>query len=102
MTNKIEHRRYRKSICRMALPLMLASVLVLPVGFAGSAQAQTFSVLHTFTGGNIGGPGGSGPQADFLVRDGAGNLYGTTTYGGGGLGVCAIDIGCGVATRLRA
>ncbi len=33
-----------------------------------------------------------------MVRDAAGNLYGTTTYGGGGLSVCSI--GCGVAYKL--
>ena len=41
------------------------------------AEAQTFSVLHTFTG----GPGGAAPSAG-LTLDRAGNLYGTTSHGG--------------------
>jgi hypothetical protein len=40
-------------------------------------QAQTFTVLYSFTGGTD----GSSPQAG-LVRDKAGNLYGTTVQGG--------------------
>jgi uncharacterized repeat protein (TIGR03803 family) len=50
------------------------------VGFAASAppaQGQTFTVLYSFKGGTDGeGPNGS------VVRDAAGNLYGTTSYGG--------------------
>jgi uncharacterized repeat protein (TIGR03803 family) len=42
-----------------------------------TAQAQTLHVLHAFTGGTDGGyPLGS------LLRDAAGNLYGTTSDGG--------------------
>jgi uncharacterized repeat protein (TIGR03803 family) len=40
-------------------------------------QAQTFSVVHNFTGGSDGG----GPLSGFVI-DGAGNLYGTTNAGG--------------------
>jgi len=46
-----------------------------------SAQAQTFSVLHSFTGAE-----GGNPDAG-LIRDASGNLYGTTPKGGAhGLG----------------
>jgi uncharacterized repeat protein (TIGR03803 family) len=41
------------------------------------AVAQTFKVVHNFTGGNDGG----GPLSGFIV-DSAGNLYGTTNSGG--------------------
>ncbi len=41
------------------------------------AEAQTFSVVHNFTGGSDGG----GPLNGF-TSDGAGNLYGTTSSGG--------------------
>src|SRR5258708_20037028 len=51
---------------------MAAVVLALP------AQAQTYTVLYNFTG--TGGDGG-GPIGR-LIRDSAGNLYGTTTGGG--------------------
>ncbi len=44
---------------------------------SASAQAQTFTVLHSFTGENDGGE----PQAS-LTLDGAGNLYGTASAGG--------------------
>jgi uncharacterized repeat protein (TIGR03803 family) len=39
--------------------------------------ARNLTVLHAFTGGADGG----GPQAG-VIRDSAGNLYGTTAYGG--------------------
>lgn len=41
------------------------------------AQAQTFSLVHTFTGGSDGGS----PFSGFII-DKAGNLYGTASYGG--------------------
>jgi uncharacterized repeat protein (TIGR03803 family) len=41
------------------------------------AQAQTFSVIHNFTGGSDGG----NPLAGFAI-DAAGNFYGTTSAGG--------------------
>jgi uncharacterized repeat protein (TIGR03803 family) len=43
---------------------------------AQSARAQTFTVIHTFTG-----PDGSYPQTGVTI-DAAGNLYGTTVGGG--------------------
>jgi uncharacterized repeat protein (TIGR03803 family) len=56
-------------------------VFTLAVGLglveATPAYAQTFSVVHNFTGGSDGG----GPLNGF-TGDGAGNLYGTTESGG--------------------
>lgn len=57
-------------LCSLALLLAIA-LLALPV-----AQAQTFTVLHTFTGLD-----GLTPYAGVAV-DGAANLYGTTFAGG--------------------
>jgi uncharacterized repeat protein (TIGR03803 family) len=57
--------------------LTLAVALVLGVGATQPAQARTFTVLYNFTGGADGG----NPYAG-LVRDRAGNLYGTTLQGG--------------------
>jgi uncharacterized repeat protein (TIGR03803 family) len=55
----------------------MAIVFALTVVLIQSAQSQTFTVLHSFTA----SPDGSGPQAG-LIRDAAGNLYGTTYNGG--------------------
>lgn len=46
------------------------------IAAAQSAQAQTYTVLHSFAG-----PDGATPYAG-LFRDGQGNLYGTTWAGG--------------------
>jgi uncharacterized repeat protein (TIGR03803 family) len=58
---------------------MLAIALVSAVIAPDLAQAQTFTVLHEFTG----KPDGGTPVRGNLVRDAAGNLYGTTRSGGG-------------------
>lgn len=53
------------------------AVAILMIVAATQVQAQTFTVLHSFTG----GADGDQPTAG-LTLDRAGNLYGTTTYGG--------------------
>ena len=60
-----------------AFTLVLAIGFLLTVATAPAARAQTFSLLHTFTGGNDGARPVSG-----LTMDRAGRLYGTTQYGG--------------------
>lgn len=68
--------------------LMLAAIVA-----AGSiAQAQTFTVLHGFSG-----PEGSQPNAG-LTMDRAGNLYGTASLGGYTGGNCYN--GCGTVFKL--
>jgi uncharacterized repeat protein (TIGR03803 family) len=59
-----------------------------------AAQAQTFSVIHNFSGGQD----GATPMAG-LTMDRAGNLYGTANYGGNAGGNCGLD-GCGAVFRL--
>ncbi len=54
----------------------LATFLLITVS-TPSGKAQTFSTLYSFTGGTD----GANPHSD-LVRDSAGNLYGTTLAGG--------------------
>jgi uncharacterized repeat protein (TIGR03803 family) len=58
---------------------MAVLCLLLIVGFQ-PAEAQTETVLYSFCA-RTGCPDGSNPRAD-LVMDTAGNLYGTTLYGG--------------------
>lgn len=70
--------------CVLAFTIALALI-----GATPSAQGQTYSVLYTFTG----GPDGANPMGT-LVRDGAGNLYGTT-YTSGTASGCAPGTGCG-------
>jgi uncharacterized repeat protein (TIGR03803 family) len=77
------------STCALALAIMLAFAAVSP------AQAQTFTVLHSFTGGEDGGNPAGG-----VIRDAAGNLYGTAPAGGD-LN-CGGGFGCGVVFKLDA
>jgi uncharacterized repeat protein (TIGR03803 family) len=57
--------------------VLLAAVLGVFISTASSARAQTYSVLYSFKG----SPDGAVPVAE-LVGDSAGNLYGTTAFGG--------------------
>ena len=60
------------------LVVLMAMIAIL----AQPSLAQTYTILHTFTGGMDGGDPYSG-----LSIDQAGNLYGTAAYGGRGFGV---------------
>jgi uncharacterized repeat protein (TIGR03803 family) len=72
----------------------LAFTLALALVYASqSAQAQTFTVLYTFTGGADGGQPVAG-----LILDNKGNLYGTTSEGGSGLLGCTV--GCGTVFKV--
>jgi uncharacterized repeat protein (TIGR03803 family) len=62
--------------------LALGLVLAIATGVTISAQAQTYSAIYNFNGGST----GSGPTGN-LLRDGTGNLRGTTAFGGAGFGV---------------
>jgi uncharacterized repeat protein (TIGR03803 family) len=55
--------------------------------------AGKLTVLHNFAG----TPNNGANPAAGLVRDAAGNLYGTTYYGGAG---CSNDGGCGTVFKL--
>ena len=67
-----------RTISRAAtVALAMSTVFALTVVLAQSVQAQTFQVIHTFTG----GADGAEPQAGLTI-DAAGNLYGTTFWGG--------------------
>ncbi len=58
--------------------MVAAMVLGIIASAVPAAQAQTFTVLHTFS---TTGFDGSGPEGT-LIQDSTGNLYGTTYFGG--------------------
>ncbi len=78
-----------KAIFGIFITLLLASIVV-----PTEIQAQTFKVLHTFKGDDGAGPVGQ------LLKDPAGNIYGTTSSGGNGRGACSNYGGCGTAFKL--
>jgi uncharacterized repeat protein (TIGR03803 family) len=73
--------------------------LIVPVLFlVASAAAQTFTELYPFnSGGNL--SDGGWPEAG-VTRDAAGNLYGTTFYGGSGTQCDIFYDGCGIVFKL--
>src|SRR5437762_10614392 len=54
----------------------MLALLFLSTAIVCAASAETFQVLHSFTG-----PDGNAPQAK-LIEGNDGNFYGTTAYGG--------------------
>ena len=80
--------RALRNAALLALTLSGAILLTFP------AQAQTFSVLHNFTG----GADGAFPEAGLTI-DARGNLYGTANQGG--RGTCSPEnAGCGVVFKV--
>src|SRR5271169_940004 len=73
----------------------VAVVLLLAVSATQSAQAQTYEVLHRFHGKADGGAPDAG-----VIRDAAGNLYGTTAQGGDLKCDQPLSVGCGVVFKL--
>jgi uncharacterized repeat protein (TIGR03803 family) len=84
-------QRSRISIFYLSIATFLASLVLLPL-VAFSAQAQTLTVLHAFSG-----PDGAFPFAG-LTPDGQGNFYGTTSAGGNN--GCQSQVGCGTVFKL--
>ena len=76
----------RASVHSQLYRFFLVAVLFLAAAAIPRVSAQTFSVVHTFSGAD-----GSTPNGD-MIRDPAGNLYGTTQTGG--------SLGFGVVFRL--
>jgi uncharacterized repeat protein (TIGR03803 family) len=64
--------QHRRCVSALALVVMFVTAVI----GTPAAQAQTYTVLHRFTGAD-----GANPYAG-LVGDSAGNLYGTTSDGG--------------------
>jgi len=71
---------------------VLATLLMTAVVATQFLQAQTLRTLHAFKG-----PEGSYPLAS-MIRDSAGNLYGTTDLGGN----MSCSSGCGTVFKLKA
>jgi len=94
----MQHRSLISRLRRGAAILALAAAVVLAPAVVAtqSAQAQTFTVLHSFAGGTD----GANPQAERLIQDAAGNLYGTAYYGGGGPCNDGNGVGCGVVFKV--
>ena len=64
---------------RAVMTVLLIAMVFLTFGIGHPAQAQTFTVLHSFAG----GLDGTNPLAGLAI-DRSGNLYGTTVRGGAG------------------
>ena len=82
-------------------PLAFVMVVMFATTMMGgsAAHAQTFQVIHTFTG----GADGANPSAGGLTSDRQGNLYGTAGYGGIYNANCLSDgqqFGCGTVFKL--
>jgi uncharacterized repeat protein (TIGR03803 family) len=85
--NSAEHRSWTFNLHWPAPAALAMAIMFALAVLVQSAQAQTYKVIHNFTGGND----GSFPEAGLAV-DRAGNLYGTASEGG--------NAGFGTAFRL--
>jgi len=78
------------TVALIAALMFAATIIAVP-----AIHAQTFTVLHSFTG----APDGANPVVG-LTLDQAGNLYGATWFGGNTGGNCGSS-GCGTVFRLK-
>jgi uncharacterized repeat protein (TIGR03803 family) len=90
-----EARTLRIRLSRATTALAALAAFGLGVVAIPSAKAQSLSVLYSFAG----PPDGAEPTAA-LIKDKAGNLYGTTSLGGAGTCTLAGIPGCGTAFKL--
>jgi uncharacterized repeat protein (TIGR03803 family) len=74
-----------------ALAISLFTLLLTAAVAARPAQAQTYTVLHSFTAGT------DGAVPNPIIRDAQGNLYGTTKFGGDPF--CGLDT-CGTIYKI--
>jgi len=73
----------------------ILSTLILAMTLVHAASAEKEKVLYSFIGGSDGGDPFAG-----LTSDKAGNLFGTTFYGGGYFGGPCGSVGCGTVFML--
>jgi len=76
--------------------IALVLVFIVTTMTIPAAQAQTFTVLHTFTG----TADGANPLDAGLAMDGAGSLYGATALGGPQTEACSYFGSCGTVFKL--
>jgi uncharacterized repeat protein (TIGR03803 family) len=95
MTSPGKYER-RPAVSQWPSLIACAAAVMLALFTPSRAAAQTYTVLHNFTG----GAGGANPYAGVLV-DRAGNLYGTTAAGGAGSCSGYFGTGCGTAYQLN-
>src|SRR5881409_1981935 len=93
--SKQPRNRFRAIHRRVVDASLVLAIVLVPVLATSSSQAQTFTVLYSFTG----APDGANPYAR-VVRDSKGNLYGTTVNGGNP--GCYLGAGCGTVFKLDA
>ncbi len=72
------HKEALHSRLRSISILMSFAIALLPIIAAHSANAQTYSVIHSFAG----EPNDGSDPLGGLVQDTSGNFYGTTAHGG--------------------
>jgi uncharacterized repeat protein (TIGR03803 family) len=78
MACPMQYRRWIGGVNLSAAVASMAVAILLIATASQPAEGQTFTTLHAFN--NV--PDGSTPRGQ-LTMDAAGNLYGTTLYGGG-------------------
>ncbi len=88
--DKSRNQAGRRGFCSTVSTCTFAFLLTV---FATQLDAQTWTVLHTFSG-----PEGAGPEAG-LTMDSAGDLYGTA-WGGGNTGGACFNTGCGTVFKM--
>jgi len=81
MLGQVRIRAFGLNLRAAAAGLALVGAFGLTVVATPAAQAQTYKVIHNFTGGGD----GANPSAGLTINR-AGNLYGTTYNGGSGYG----------------
>jgi uncharacterized repeat protein (TIGR03803 family) len=77
--------------------MLLGAALVAVAGFSSTSAAQQLTTLYSFTG--TGDGDGANPEAG-LIGDPAGNLYGTTRFGGVITTESCRPLGCGTVFQL--
>ena len=87
-------RAFAQLIRPSILALTFSILFVLTLISSSAVQAQTFRVIHTFTGAGD----GANPAAGLTLGQG-GSLYGTAYFGGHDRGNCA-STGCGTVYKM--